>query len=139
MKNKLAITTDVVLTILILAIIAFIVFNLPHRTIKISPAGAEMIQIVNGEITAYSPTVDQCDNDPLINAMNRKVQVGDIACPGWLEFGQKVRIADKIYTCRDRMNKRYRFSKDPAYFDIFFWSRQNALNWGRRQLPVEIL
>ena len=103
------------------------------------PARAEIIQVVNGEITAYSPTRQQCDSEPLINAMGRRVQVGDVACPAWLEFGQKVRIAGRVYVCKDRMAKRYRYNRNPAYFDLFMWSREDALQWGRKALKVEIL
>ena len=48
-------------------------------------------------VTAYNPTTDQCDSDPLIAASMRKVRLGTIAVSrdlfdqGWV-FGRKVRI-----------------------------------------------
>lgn len=88
------------------------------------------------EVTAYSSTVDQTDNDPFITASGERVRKGGIACPNWLEFGDRVEIEGKEYECNDVMNKRYR---DGKYFDIWFESRQQALNFGRQRLAVVIV
>jgi len=87
--------------------------------------------------TAYSSTPDQTDDTPFITANGTRVYDGIIAA-NFLPFGTKVRFpdysGDKIYTVEDRMNKRF-----PNRADIWFETRQEALNFGIRKLKMEVL
>ena len=88
-------------------------------------------------LTAYSSTVDQCDDTPFITANGTHVHDGTIAA-NFLKFGTKVRIpeyfGDKIFTVEDRTHPRY-----GDRVDIWMETRQQALNFGIRRLKIEIL
>jgi 3D (Asp-Asp-Asp) domain-containing protein len=88
-------------------------------------------------LTAYSSTVDQCDSTPFITANGTRVHDGTIAA-NFLKFGTKVRIpeyfGDKIFTVEDRTHPRY-----GDRVDIWMETRQQALNFGKRRLTIEIL
>lgn len=96
------------------------------------------INTINVVITAYSSTEDQTDSTPFITASNKDVADGIIA-NNMLPFGTKVRIphlfGDKIFTVEDRMNKR----KSDYNFDIWFPSRELAVNFGVKTTELEIL
>src|SRR3989339_1913243 len=76
---------------------------------------AEARKIFTIPITAYSSTVDQCDDDPFITATGEYVYDGGIAA-NFLPIGTKVRIpelyGDKVFTVNDRMNARYYYRAD---------------------------
>lgn len=86
-------------------------------------------------ITAYSSTPDQTDSSPLITAAGTHVHDGIVAA-NFLPFGTKVRIPsldpNKIFTVEDRM-------KSNVKMDIWFSSRQEAMNFGARVLEIEIV
>ena len=84
------------------------------------------------EVTAYSSTVDQCDDTPFITASGKRVGYGIIACPRHFPFGTKVLIEDKVYTCEDRMHQDY-----VNRFDIWFDSRESALEFGKQILEIK--
>ena len=88
-------------------------------------------------VTAYSSTPDQTDSTPFITANGSHVYDGTLAA-NFLPFGAKVRFpdysGDKIYTVEDRMHRRF---SDRA--DIWFATRQDALNFGKRKLKMEVL
>lgn len=89
-------------------------------------------------VTAYSSTVDQTDGDPFTTASGSKVHVGTIA-HNTLPFGTRVRFpdafGDKVFVVEDRLNPRH-----GAYIaDMWMTSRQEAKQWGRRVLRMEIL
>lgn len=92
------------------------------------------------EVTAYSPTVAECDASPLMTASGKRVYVGGIAADlRVLPFGSLVRIpgynGGEPCTVIDtggaiRGNK----------IDIFLWSAREAIHWGRRRnVRVEVL
>lgn len=87
--------------------------------------------------TAYSSTVDQCDSTPFITASGQHVRDGIIAA-NFLPFGTKVRIpeiyGDKVFEVQDRMNQRYSYR-----IDIWMPSRGQALQFGLRQVKIEVL
>lgn len=91
-------------------------------------------KITDAIITGYSPSVDETDDSPFIAASNRRVFEGMIA-NNCLKFGTRVKINGKIYEVWDRMNKRY----SCKHFDIFFWTKAEALKWGRKIMEVEII
>ena len=91
-------------------------------------------------VTAYNPTSDQCDDDPMVAASMRKVRPGTIAVSrdlfdqGWV-FGRKVRIEGLgIFEINDLMNKR--FSKR---VDVFMWDEDQARAFGKRTSKVALL
>jgi len=92
-------------------------------------------QVVTVTITAYSSTVDQCDSTPFITASGSYVHDGTIAA-NFLPMGTKVKIpsvfGDKIFIVEDRMNARYY-----KRIDIWFPTRQEALNFGIQKLEIE--
>ncbi len=86
-------------------------------------------------ITAYSSTPDQTDSTPFITASNKHVRDGIVAA-NFLPFGAKIRIpeifGDKIFVVEDRMRSNVKV-------DIWFPTRQEALNFGARYSQIEIL
>lgn len=87
--------------------------------------------------TAYSSTIDQCDDSPFIAASGMRVHDGMVAA-NFLKFGTKVRFpdyfGDKIFVVEDRMNKRF-----SDRVDIWMNTKEEALNFGVRKVRVEIL
>lgn len=86
-------------------------------------------------VTAYSSTVDQCDSTPFITASGTHVHDGTIAA-NFLKFGTKVKFpslyGDKIFIVEDRMKSNYKV-------DIWFPTRQEAINFGAKRVEMEIL
>ncbi len=86
--------------------------------------------------TAYTSTVAECDSDPFTTASGAKTADGVIAANG-LPFGTKVRIpdyfGDKVFTVLDRMGR------GGNRIDIWMTNRHQALEWGVRNVKMEIL
>ena len=149
MKNKLI--TISLLAILILGWCLFLE-EPAEKEIKIVPADIEEKIIIQGNsykatpheelakiefwavITAYSPVPEQTDEDPTIMASGKEVYENAIACPRWLEFGSRVKIDGKIYTCEDRTHPRL-----DGIFDILMFNNQKAIEFGRQKKLVEII
>ncbi|MFC1613012.1 hypothetical protein ACFL23_01645 [Patescibacteria group bacterium] len=91
----------------------------------------------NVATTAYSSTVDQCDADPFIAASGKRVHDGMVAA-NFLKFNTKIRIPDvfgnKVFIVEDRMNRRFQ-----NRVDIWMNTRQEAMNYGKRNVKIEIL
>lgn len=95
----------------------------------------------NLEVTAYSPTIDQCDSTPFIAASGQYVDDWTIAVSqnmrkdGW-GFGKFVYIPDhnKFYKINDVMNKRF-----TKRVDIFMWDRGDAHNFGFCDLDMYLI
>jgi 3D (Asp-Asp-Asp) domain-containing protein len=89
-------------------------------------------------VTAYSSTPDQTDDTPFITASNTLVHDGVIAA-NFLAFGTKIKIpqlfGDKIFTVEDRMHHRYQNN----HIDIWFPTRESALEFGVKTVEIEIL
>jgi len=88
-------------------------------------------------ITAYSSTPDQTDSTPFYTANGTYVHDGIVAA-NWLKFGSRVRIpemfGDKVFVVADRMHPRF-----DNRMDIWFESREDAVQFGLRHLTVEVL
>jgi len=97
-----------------------------------APLKMPVFQVL-GVITAYNPTEEQCGANPEIMASGKKVYRGAMACPRWLEFGTLVGVDDELYVCEDRLHPDYE-----GRFDILMWNSEEALEWGVKQLKVEI-
>ena len=90
-------------------------------------------RIIVAEITAYNPLPEQTDDTPFIMASMERVFEGAVACPRDLPFDTEVEILGKRYICKDRMNIRYK-----NHFDIFMFSYEDAIQFGRQLLEVKI-
>lgn len=88
-------------------------------------------------VTGYSSTEDQCDSDPWITASGSSVREGLVAA-NFLPFGTKVRIpeiyGDQVFVVQDRMHP-----KAEGQVDIWFPSREQALNFGVERTYIEVL
>ena len=89
-------------------------------------------------VTGYSSSVWETQGDPFITASGNRVRDGIVA-NNLLSFGTKVRLPeifeDKIFIVEDRMNSR----KGHYHIDIWFPSRELALNFGSKLTEMEIL
>jgi 3D (Asp-Asp-Asp) domain-containing protein len=88
----------------------------------------------HADVTAYSSSPDETWGDPFITASGRRVADGVVACPRRIPFGTQVRIGSRTYTCWDRLHPKY-----DDRFDIWKSSKEEALQFGRRRVLVEIL
>jgi len=88
-------------------------------------------------VTAYSSTIDQTDSTPFITASGSRVGENVVAC-NFLRFGTRVRFPQisesKIFVVEDRMAP-----KNSHKIDIWFETREQAKQFGIKQLKVEIL
>ncbi len=157
-KNSLPITAIVaILAILSQIAMPFTVYaemaiasqnaNLTDLTIDQSPIGHIVFlnqnypkpdKVVNSVMTAYTSTVDQCDDDPFVAAWGDKVFDGMIAA-NWLPRGTKIKIpslfGDKIFTVADRMNARYGYGRLDIWMDS---SKDEAKKFGVQRAEIEI-
>jgi 3D (Asp-Asp-Asp) domain-containing protein len=93
------------------------------------------------EITSYNADPAQTDSTPEITASGKKVSETycalsrDIEKEFGLKFGDKVDIEGYgVFEFQDRMNKRIKRG-----VDIFRWSRQEALEIGRREGVIRVV
>lgn len=99
--------------------------------------------------TAYTASVDECDDDPRIGAAGKRMRPGFIAVSRDLAkwgagLGQKVRIEDEkgnnvgIFTVADFLNKRY-----TERIDFFFGegadAKRRALDFGVRKMHLYLV
>lgn len=98
-----------------------------------------------GEISAYSPRVEENDADPNTNAAGKKPKDGDIATGDRsIPLGTKIFIPqlNRVFTVNDRMNIRYDTKAKKTgerVFDIFIADTKQALQFGRKKLTYQIL
>lgn len=87
-------------------------------------------------VTGYSAK-DSCHypkNGGCLTASGKLAKVGYAACPRAWKFGTKVEIAGTVYTCQDRLAKRY-----DSRIDIWMDSHEEAVVWGKKRLEVRVL
>lgn len=85
-------------------------------------------------VTGYSSTPDQTWGDPFTTASGTRVHLGTMACPPQYPFGTKVKIEGRgSYVCEDRGG-----AIKGNHFDMWFESRQEALQWGKRVVMAKI-
>lgn len=87
-------------------------------------------------ITAYTSSVDETDDTPFETASGAQTGEGVIACPPKYDFGTQVVIEGRQYTCEDRMNRRYH---NQERFDIWVETKDEAFDWGVRELEIKVL
>lgn len=107
---------------------------------KVTTRSSPPVMIVSFEISAYSPTVEECDGDPFTTASGKRVYEGGIAAdlsryplgtimiiPGYNK-GLPCKVVDSGSAIKK--NK----------IDVFFFSTHEAIHWGRRKnVQVKIL
>lgn len=110
------------------------------RSEKVTTRHSEPIMVLSMEITAYSPSVFECDSDPMTTASGKRVYVGGIAAdlrvlpfgsiciiPGY-NSGEPCTVIDTGGAIKG--NK----------LDVFLWSAHEAVHFGRRRnVRVEVL
>lgn len=92
-------------------------------------------EIVKAEVTGYSSEESQTDSTPFITASGATVRTGTVACPVRFLFGTRIGIDGVIYTCDDRMAKRYQATN---HFDVWFQTSEEAIKFGRQKKEVII-
>lgn len=86
-------------------------------------------------VTGYSSTPDQCWGDPFTTASGTRVHVGTMACPLEYAFGTQIEIDGMgTYVCEDRGG-----AIKGNHFDMWFESRGEALQWGKRTVEARII
>jgi 3D (Asp-Asp-Asp) domain-containing protein len=89
-------------------------------------------------LTAYSSTILETDESPYFTASGTHVKDGTVAS-NLLPFGTKIKIpelyGDKTFVVEDRLH----WSAGKDKIDIWFSSRQEALNFGVKRTYIEIL
>ncbi len=99
---------------------------------------SDVAQKIDVIVTAYSSTVAETDEFPLITASGEEVRDGIIA-NNMLPFGTKVRLpelfGEKIFVVKDRMNSR----KSNYHVDVWQASYEEAKNFGAQITEMEIL
>lgn len=98
-----------------LAIAEIICFALGYYVAKESVPKKYYVYVGTKAVTPFHAVKAECDNDPDEASGGRVAINGDptgswFAC-NWLPFGTKIVVPDisgnKVWTCRDRMNKRF--------------------------------
>lgn len=89
---------------------------------------------IEAEFTAYSAGDGYTPG--ITMASTKEVYEGAMACPSKYDFGTKIKVNGKTYTCEDRMAKRFR---DGEYFDIYMYSQDEAIEFGRQTLEYEVI
>ncbi len=96
-----------------------------------------VVSVINVSVTGYSSTVDQTNSQPFITASGYRVRDGIVAA-NFLPFGTKIRIpeafGDKVFVVKDRMNSRFN-----NRVDVWFYTRQQALNFGIKYTYIEVV
>lgn len=116
--------------------------NDTYCTLAVEKAGSKVaetaVKTIKVVITAYSSTPDQTDDTPFITASGKHVRVGIIA-NNMLPFGTKIKIpklyGDQVFVIEDRMNKK----KSDYHIDIWFPSKNLAINFGVKTAYIEVL
>ena len=107
-KYKLSIKSKVI--VLILASVMIFMPKITDNTYRYERAGTgEVRGEIKAYITGYNTVPEQTDSTPCISADGSNICGRDdtVACPRSLELGTKIGIRGKIYTCADRLAKKY--------------------------------
>jgi len=92
------------------------------------------VREIEGEVSMYNNLPEQTNSDPNTTANGDTVYVGGVA-NNCLPFGTRVLINDEVYVVNDRMNSRYPCKN----FDLFSFSKEEAINFGRQELVIKII
>lgn len=139
---KKDIQTAALITIFMAAFNTFAGINVPllsfnKRVMESSNSGP----VIPVTVTAYSPTIEECDDDPFITAYQRPVKVGTIAISrdlenefGW-QAGDLVHVIGLgVFEVNDRMHHKWK-----KRVDIFFSDTEKAVSFGiKRSRAIKI-
>ena len=121
-------------------ILGLLIFNLnlsPFLSInplsKPSEPPIEYKTLTNQTIYDYNSEVGQTDSSPFKSPSQLRVRNGIVA-NNCLPFKTKVKILNRYYEVQDRLNARYNCN----VWDIWMSSKEEAIQWGRRNLTVKI-
>jgi len=92
------------------------------------------------EVSAYSPTAEECSGNPFITASGKRVYVGGIAAdPRVLPLGSRVIIPNYNNGEACTVVDTGSYIKGNR-LDVFFFSTDRAIHWGRRKnVEVRVL
>lgn len=100
-----------------------------------------VVRTTTHTMTAYNSEAAQTDNSPCITANGFNVckhGIEDTVAANFLPMGTKIRIpdlfGDRVFTVRDRMNKRY-----SDRVDIWMIKKADALKFGVKKARIEVL
>tara|TARA_Y100000310_G_scaffold320098_1_gene376155 strand:- start:446 stop:883 length:438 start_codon:yes stop_codon:yes gene_type:complete len=94
------------------------------------------LTLKNQRIYGYSSEVSQTDETPFVTASGYNLNAGgSVIANNCYPFGTIVSINGRRYRVDDRMNSRYGCDT----WDIWFPTRSEAINWGKRYLDIIIL
>lgn len=108
-----------------------------NSLLPISPVDAGGPKKIIKIVTAYYPAPSETDSDPCIAASGLNIcstSENICACPRKYPFGTKFLIGNKIYSCQDRLSKKY-----DDRIDLLMSSKEEVLKWGKRKLEVTVL
>jgi len=101
----------------------------------------EVVKESTHTITAYNSDVAQTDDTPCVTANGFDVcknGVEDTIATNFLPFGTKVKIpelfGDRIFTVRDRMNKKH-----ATRVDVWMKNRTEAVNFGVKVAKIQVI
>ncbi len=120
------------ITYLVLASIVILPM-IPGSAVRYEAVADQAPEVIRAIVTAYTSSVDETDDNPWETASGTKPGPGTIACPAKLPFGTIVEIDGQFFTCEDRMNKRYR---ETEHYDVWLGSKEEAMNWGKKELAI---
>lgn len=91
--------------------------------------------------SAYCACVKCCGKSDAITASGKPARANRTIALNWLPFGTKVLINGKTYFVEDRgARSHFGSKKNPKKrLDIYFNTHQEALNFGKRKINVEIV
>jgi len=86
-------------------------------------------------ITAYNPVESQTDSEPCITASGMNVcdTKRNIIASNEFAFGTLLMIDGKVWEVQDRTSEKYSHR-----IDLLMYDYQEALDWGRKNLMVEL-
>ena len=118
----------------------FTELNLNRQAIGNIQATLQIKDVHDLIVTAYTPSLDETDDDPTITAAMLKVKPGMVAVSrdlfkqGWT-FGKKIYVEGMgIYMIADLMDDRWE-----KRIDILFFDKKEANHFGKRSLTVALL
>lgn len=112
----------------------------PHLDVVTTRESVPVVKVLFMEVSAYSPTIQECDGDPLTTASGKRVYVGGIAA----DWDVLPRGSIVIVPNYNNGNPCTIIDQGGAIqgnrLDVFFWHEQEAVNWGRRRnVEVQVL
>lgn len=106
----------------------------PHLTQR----PQKILKVIPVAVTAYSSSIWETSGDPFITAWGTQVRDG-VAANNLLPFGTKIRLptifGDKVFVIEDRLHSK----KGKYHVDIWFSSREEALQFGAQLAEMQVL